>query len=182
MNVKTYGIRNVLQSNKFDWTSQCFLVFFFITIHLWVGSYVLPLFHMTMHFWVIYPVTPFWQGHMLKYGACVYFVMQWRKQLPFAVHCEVTTHMATSCHGPTLGIHTMTTPHTKQLLMFITIPMLLSILQQMFFMKTHYIERIMYELEWQIVYELTRGLYWYSFSELQSNNGNKHQNNPWVTA
>ena len=67
MNVKTYGIRNVLRSNKFDWTSQCFGgQCFFITIHLWVGSYVLPLFYMTMHFWVIYPVTPFWQGHMFK--------------------------------------------------------------------------------------------------------------------
>ena len=44
------------------------------------------------------------------------------------------------------------------------------------------IERIMYALEWRTVSALTRGLFWCLFPELQSNEGNKHKNNTWVSA
>ena len=40
----------------------------------------------------------------------------------------------------------------------------------------------MYVLEWWTVSALTRGLFWCLFPELQSNGGNKHQNNTWVSA
>ena len=39
----------------------------------------------------------------------------------------------------------------------------------------------MYGLKWQIVYAPMRGLFWCLFPELQSNEGNKYQNNPWVS-
>ena len=41
---------------------------------------------------------------------------------------------------------------------------------------------IIYVLLWQTVSELTRVLIWYLFPELRSNEGNKHQNNPLVSA
>ena len=41
---------------------------------------------------------------------------------------------------------------------------------------------MMYVLEWWTVYALTRGLFWSLFPELQSNKGNKHQNNTQVSA
>ena len=48
---------------------------------------------------------------------------------------------------------------------------------------THtYRGRIMYALEWRTVSTLTRGLFWCLFPELQSNSGNKHQNNTRVRA
>ena len=40
----------------------------------------------------------------------------------------------------------------------------------------------MYVLEWRIVSALTRGLFWCLFPELRSNEGNKYQNNPRVSA
>ena len=40
----------------------------------------------------------------------------------------------------------------------------------------------MYVLEWRIVSALTRGLFWCLFPELQSNEGNKYQNNTRVSA
>ena len=40
----------------------------------------------------------------------------------------------------------------------------------------------MYLLEWQTVSVLTRGLFWCLFPELRSNEGNKDQNNTWVSA
>ena len=40
----------------------------------------------------------------------------------------------------------------------------------------------MYVLEWRIVSALTRGLFWCLFPELRSNEGNKYQNNPLVSA
>ena len=42
--------------------------------------------------------------------------------------------------------------------------------------------RIIYVLEWQIAYALTRGLFWCLFPKLHSNEGNKHQNNTQVNA
>ena len=39
----------------------------------------------------------------------------------------------------------------------------------------------MYVLKWQTVYALTRGLFGCLFPELQSNEGNKHQNNTRVS-
>ena len=40
----------------------------------------------------------------------------------------------------------------------------------------------MYVLEWRTVSALTRGLFWYLFPELRSNDGNKHHNNTRVSA
>ena len=40
----------------------------------------------------------------------------------------------------------------------------------------------MYVLEWRGFSALTRGLFWCLFPELQSNEGNKYQNNTWVRA
>ena len=40
----------------------------------------------------------------------------------------------------------------------------------------------MYVLEWRTVSVLKRGLFWCLFPELQSNEGNKHQNNSRVSA
>ena len=40
----------------------------------------------------------------------------------------------------------------------------------------------MYVLEWRTVSALTRELFWCLFPELRSNEGNKHQNNTWVSA
>ena len=39
----------------------------------------------------------------------------------------------------------------------------------------------LYELEWRTVSALTRGLFWCLFPELWSNEGNKYQNNTWVS-
>ena len=43
-------------------------------------------------------------------------------------------------------------------------------------------QRIMYVLSWRTVSAPTRGLFWYLFPKLQSNKGNKHQNNTLVSA
>ena len=40
----------------------------------------------------------------------------------------------------------------------------------------------MYVLEWRTVSVLKRGLFWCLFPELRSNEGNKYQNNPRVSA
>ena len=40
----------------------------------------------------------------------------------------------------------------------------------------------MYVLEWRTVSALTRVLFWYLFPSLLHNSGNKHQNNPLVSA
>ena len=40
----------------------------------------------------------------------------------------------------------------------------------------------MYELSWRTVSALTRVLFWYLFPSLLRNSGNKHQNNPLVSA
>ena len=40
----------------------------------------------------------------------------------------------------------------------------------------------MYALEWRTVSTLTTGLFWCLFPELQSSEGNKHQNNTQVSA
>ena len=42
--------------------------------------------------------------------------------------------------------------------------------------------KIMYVLSWQTVYALTRVLFWCLFPSLLRNSGNKHQNNPLVSA
>ena len=42
--------------------------------------------------------------------------------------------------------------------------------------------KIMYVLLWQTVYALTRVLFWCLFPSLLRNSGNKHQNNPLVSA
>ena len=44
------------------------------------------------------------------------------------------------------------------------------------------IYRIMYVLAWRTVYALTIVLFWCLFPVLRSNEGNKHQNNTWVSA
>ena len=41
---------------------------------------------------------------------------------------------------------------------------------------------LMYVLSWQTVYALTRVLFWCLFPSLLRNSGNKHQNNPLVSA
>ena len=43
-------------------------------------------------------------------------------------------------------------------------------------------QRIMYVLSWWTVSAPTRGLFWYLFPSLQSNEGNKHQNNIQMSA
>ena len=46
----------------------------------------------------------------------------------------------------------------------------------------HVRNKIMYVLSWRTVSALTRVLFWYSFPSLLHNLGNKHQNNPLVSA
>ena len=46
----------------------------------------------------------------------------------------------------------------------------------------HVRNKIMYVLLWLTVYALTRVLFWCLFPSLQRNSGNKHQNNPLVSA
>ena len=46
----------------------------------------------------------------------------------------------------------------------------------------HVRNKIMYVLSWQTVYALTRVLFWCLFPSLLHNSGNKHQNNPLVSA
>ena len=41
---------------------------------------------------------------------------------------------------------------------------------------------MMYVLSWRTVSALTRVLFWYLFPSLLRNSGNKHQNNPLVSA
>ena len=46
----------------------------------------------------------------------------------------------------------------------------------------HVRNKIMYVLLWPTVYVLTRALFWCLFPSLLRNSGNKHQNNPLVSA
>ena len=46
----------------------------------------------------------------------------------------------------------------------------------------HVRNKIMYVLSWRTVSALTRVLFWYLFPLLLCNSGNKHQNNPLVSA
>ena len=46
---------------------------------------------------------------------------------------------------------------------------------------SRHVYRIMYVLEWRTVYKLTRELFWCLCPVLRSNEGNKHQNNTWVS-
>ena len=51
-----------------------------------------------------------------------------------------------------------------------------------FVMSCHVRNKIMYVLSWRTVSALTRVLFWNLFPSLLRNSGNKHQNNPLVSA